>query len=183
MFGFFKKKTKQAPARREDPLAIFDEVIASTERQAAEVRRSAATLLALRSGLSRDEQKYRDRLATVKERLSNAELEPAVEKTLRRDELDAQRLLDRTAEALAQADADSKLLLETAEALRGQLQALQEERQSARARLSAGLSVSDALRQQAASFEKLMRLDAARDEVERAHALAELYREEADARR
>lgn len=182
MFGFFKKK-KAAPARREDPLATFDEVITSTERQAAEVRRSAATLLALRSGLSRDEKRYRERLAAVKERLSSTELEPSVEKTLRRDELDAQRLLDRTAEALAQADTDSKLLLETAEALRDQLQSLQEERQSARARLSAGLSVSDALRQQAANFDKLMRLDAARDEVERAHALAELYREEADGKR
>ncbi len=182
MFGFFKKKSP-SPAPRADPLSTFDEVIAAVERQATAVRRSAATLLALRSELSRDEAKYRARVASTQERLATPDLTPAVEGTLRRDELEARRLLDRTVEAYAQADTDAKLLVETAEGLRAQLQALQEERQSARARLSAGATVSEALQKQVATFERLLRLDEARDEVERAHALADLYREEAAARR
>jgi transposase-like protein len=103
----------------------------------------------------------------------------SAEKTLRRDLLEAKRLLERTNEAHAQAETDARLLMETAESLGRQLAELQEERQSARARLSAGLMVSDALKQQVAGFDRLMKLDAARDEVEKAHALAELYREDA----
>ncbi len=178
VFGFFKKKS--ALAKKElDPLAAFDVVIASLERQGGEVRKSAATLLALRSELNRDVVKYGKRIAGIEERLPRAEGDLAAEKTLRRDLHEAKRLLEKTHEALAQAEGNAKLLMDAAEELGKQLVELQEERQSARARLSAGVMVSDALKAQVASFDRLMKLDAARDEVEKAHALAELYREDA----
>lgn len=177
MFGFLKKKP--VPLKSTDPLAVFDAVIASLERQGAEVRKSAATLLALRSELSRDEVKYETRVATTQGKLERAEGDPKIEKTLRRDLLEAKQLLDRTREAHAQAETNAKLLMEAAEDLSKQLAELVGERQSARARLSAGVMVSDALRAQVANFDRVMKLDQARDEVEKAHALAELYREDA----
>ena len=177
MFGFLKKKPP-AP-KSTDPLAVFDAVIASLERQGAEVRKSAATLLALRSELSRDEVKYETRVATTQAKMDRAEGDPKIEKTLRRDLLEAKQLLDRTREAHAQAETNAKLLMEAAEDLSKQLAELTGERQSARARLSAGVMVSDALRAQVANFDRVMKLDQARDEVEKAHALAQLYREDA----
>ncbi len=178
VFGFFKKKPA-VKKEETDPLAVFDAVIASLERQGGEVRKSAATLLALRAELARDQDKYGKRIGDLEARLPRAEGDVSAEKTLRRDLLEAKRLLERTNEAHAQAETDARLLMETAESLGRQLAELQEERQSARARLSAGLMVSDALKQQVAGFDRLMKLDAARDEVEKAHALAELYREDA----
>ena len=177
VFGFFKKKA--APPAPADPLAVFDAVIGSLEKQGAEVRKSAATLLALRAELTRDEQKYLDRAAATEAKLSRAEGEPKVETTLRRDLAEAKRLCERTREALAQAETNAALLMSAAEDSSGQLAELKEERQSARARLSAGVMVSDALKAQVASFDRVMKLDRARDEVEKAHALAELYREDA----
>lgn len=177
MFGFLKKKP--APAKSTDPLAVFDAVIASLERQGGEVRKSAATLLALRSELARDEVKYEKRVELTQEKLDRADGDPKIEKTLRRDLFEAKQLLDRTREAHAQAETNAKLLMEAAEDLSKQLAELTGERQSARARLSAGVMVSDALKAQVANFDRVMKLDKARDEVEKAHALAELYREDA----
>ncbi len=177
MFGLFKKKS--AVAKSTDPLGVFDAVITSLDRQGAEVRKSAATLLALRSELARDETKYATRATTTKGKLDRALGDPKIEKTLRRDLAEAQQLLERTKEAHAQAEANAQLLMEAAEDLSRQLAELQEERQSARARLSAGVMVSDALKTQVANFDRVMKLDRARDEVEKAHALAELYREDA----
>jgi chromosome segregation ATPase len=179
VFGLFKKKPA-APKKATDPLGVFDQVIASVERQGGEVRKSAATLLALRAELTRDQTRYLKRIDDIEERLRKAAGEEKAEKTLRNDVNEARRLLETTKEALAKAEGDAKLLMETAEGLGKQLTDLQEERQSARARLSAGVMVSEALQAQVASFDRLMKLDAARDEVEKAHALAELYREDAD---
>lgn len=177
VFGLFKKKPPVEP-KRTDPLAVFDSVIASVERQGAEVRRSAATLLALRAELARDLDKYRQRVTELEDRVARASGEPKAEKTLQRDLSEARRMLEKTREAQLEAERDAKLLMEAAEDLARQLGELREERQGARARLSAGLMVSDALKAQVASFDRLMKLDAARDEVEKAHALAELYRED-----
>ena len=176
--GFFTKK--KAPKKPEDPLAVFDQVIASLSRQAAEVRRSAATLLALKGELSRDQSRYQKRLTELDERRSDAQrLEDAkASATLERDRLDAQRRLEETKVALARAVSDAELLKETAEQLGRQVAELEDERLSAKARMSAGVAVTEALKAQAAQLERVLKLDAARDEVEKAHALAELYRED-----
>lgn len=178
MFGFFKKKAP--PPKQLDPLEVFEQVIDSVERQGAEVRKSAATLLALRAELTRDQEKYTQRIDGIEAKLPKAEGDVKAETTLRRDLLEARRMLDRTQEAWAQAETDARLLMQVAEDLGNQLSNLKEERQSARARLSAGHLVSDALQAQVKEFDRVMKLDAARDEVEKAHALAELYREDVD---
>jgi len=176
--GFLKRKR---PPKPEDPLAVFDEVIRSLERQAAEVRRSAATLLALKGELGRDEAKYRTRLEELEERIAEARRanDAKAQAVLERDQRDAARRLEETRAALATATADAELLKQTAEELGRQVEELKDERRSAKARLSAGALVTDALKAQAAQLDRVLKLDAARDEVERAHALAEIYREDA----
>lgn len=180
VFGFFKRKPTPRPP--EDPLAVFDAVIASLEREGAAVRKSAAILLAARSELLRDEQKYEQRLAAVKEKLARAGEEAMALKTLQRDLAEAQQRLDRTREALAQAETNATLLKDAAEDVGRQLGELQDERQSARVRLKAGLEVSEALKVRVQNFDRHMKLDRARDEVEKANALAELYREDHEKR-
>jgi septal ring factor EnvC (AmiA/AmiB activator) len=173
VFGLFKKKEKKAT----DPLAAFDEMIESLERQGAAARKSAATLIAVRSELRRDEDRFGKRIEELASKRSD---DQKVNDVLARDRGELQRMLARTKEALLQAERDSSLLMEAAEHLTRQLSALKEERQGARARFSGGLEVSAALKSQAADFDRVMKLDAARDEVEKAHALAEIYRDDAD---
>lgn len=183
MFGWFSRK-KRGEGPPVDPIAAFDEAIRSLERQGAEVRKSAATLLALKAELTRDRARYGARLEELEGRLAAASQrgDRRAEGTLDRDRAECRRMLERTDEAWAYADANGRLLIEAAEELARQRSELEAERQSARARLSAGVVVSEALRTRAAEFERVMKLDAARDEIERAQALAELYREDAAAK-
>lgn len=180
MFGWFSRK-KRVEEGAGDPIATFDGTIQSIERQGAEVRKSAATLLALRSELLRDQQRYTSRGVEIDARLATAahDGDSQAERALRRDREDTRRMLEKTGEALADAESNAKLLLEVAEALGREVAELKAERQSARARLSAGVVVTEALRARAVEFERVMKLDAARDEIERAGALADLYREDA----
>jgi len=177
VFGLFRKKKAATPA---DPLGAFDQVIESFERQGAALRRSAATLLALRGQLARDKERYEARGRDIDARVLKAADagDAKAEKTLRNDRLEAQRMLEQTEAALSKVQVDGALLVEAAEGVGKKLAELKEERQSARARLSADVLVTDALKQQVEHFDRVLRLDEARDEVERAHALAELYREE-----
>lgn len=182
--GFLWKK-KAPPRKPEDPLAVYDGVIEALERQAGEVRKSAATLLALKGELGRDLARYQRRLEQLAERLVEARKggDARAEATLEQDEREAERHLAQTRDALSTAEADATLLKATAEDLKRQVEELKDERLSARARLKAGGLVTDAMRAQVAEVERVLKLDAARDEVEKAHALAELYREDAGKQR
>ncbi|MDC0707406.1 hypothetical protein POL68_02880 [Stigmatella sp. ncwal1] len=177
LFGFWRKKDKKKPV---DPLAAFDQLIEDLERQGAEVRKSAATLLALKGELSRSLERYSRRLEDIAQRCGVAESRGDVKgaQVLRRDQEQAQALLRSTRESLDRTDLDSRLLLEAAAELGARATELRIERQSASARLTAGSLVTGAMREQVARIEKVLAVDAARDEVERAHALAEIYREE-----
>ena len=181
VFGFFKKKKKKTPEPK-DPLAVYDGFIESLERQGAEVRKSAATLLALRGDLTRDVEKYdrRSKDLAGRVRIAEEKADARASKTLRRDLEEAEGLREQSEKALVSANEDAQLLLEAAADTASRVAELKSERQSARARLATGLVVSSALRQQVEQFDKVIALDAARDEVERARALADVYREDAD---
>ncbi len=183
MFGFLKRK-KKAP-EPQDPLAVYDGFIESLERQGAEVRKSAATLLALRGDLTRDVQKYEARAKDLSARVRVAEAKgdlPAT-RTLRRDLEEATGMREQSEKALVEANEDAQLLLEAAADSAKRVAELKSERQSARARLATGQVVSAALRQQVEQFDKVLALEAAREGVERARALADIYREDADKKR
>jgi phage shock protein A len=183
VFGFLKRKKK--PPERTDPLAVYDGFIESLERQGAEVRKSAATLLALRGDLGRDVQKYLARATDLTARIALAEEkgDSRATKTLRRDLEEAENLREQSEKALIDANDDAQLLLEAAGDTARRVAELKSERQSARARLATGQVVSTALRQQVEQFDRVLALDAARDEVERARALADVYRDDADKKR
>lgn len=179
MFGLFKKKAK--PPAEEDPIAVFDAVVESMERQGQELRKSAATLLALKTQLMRDEARYARLLTELEARIGEAaELGDArAEQVLRADHRATQLRLEDTLKSKALADEDASLLTHAVQEHLGRLEALKAERQSAAARLSAGLVVSETLRAQVEEVDRVLKLDRARDEVERAHALADIYREDA----
>lgn len=177
MFRLFRRRPRP-PA---DPLATYDGYLESVERQGVEVRRSAATLLALRGELGRSEERHERRLAELHERLEQARVkrDARAAEALERDAAQVQRLLESTREALAKATVDGELLLEAAKRLADELVGLKAERESAAARLTAGTAVTETMKRRSEQVSRLLALDAARDEVERAHALAELYREDA----
>ncbi len=179
MFGFFKKKPKRPEP--DGPLAAFDAVLESVERQGHEVRKSAATLLAVLSQLKGDEQRYQAQLKALESRVAEAAEagEAQVETVLRNDVLDVTTRLEATRKAMAAAEQDAALLRQAAEEQGRRLAELKVERVSAQARLSAGLVISEALQQQVEQIDRVLKLDRARDEIEKAHALADIYREEA----
>lgn len=179
VFGFFKRKKKQAQAPQ-SPLAAFDAVIEELERQGAQLRRSAATLFTVRGQLGRDVERYRARLEDLTGRIGAAQQTGDLQavRVLERDLTEATQLLEVTEHSLTRVASDAELLTEAGADLALRLSELKVERQSAAARLHAGTVVSLALRQRMEKFQQVVALDAARDEVERAHQLAQLYREE-----
>jgi phage shock protein A len=177
LFRFWRKKKDAKPA---DPLAAFDQLIEDLERQAAEVRKSAATLLALKGELTRSVERYTRRLADIAERSQVAESrgDSKAVLVLHRDKGQTEALLKSTQESLERVEPDARLLLEAATEIGTRVQELRTERESASARLVAGAIVTGAMREQVERIEKVLAVDAARDEIERAHQLAEIYREE-----
>jgi hypothetical protein len=179
MFGFFRRK-KPAPP---DPLAAFDAALEDLQREGATLRRSAATLLALRGELTRTLEKQRAQRASLSARLAEAieRGDGQVAQALQRDlgHLDAQ--IAANTDAQTKAEADSATLTETGLLLQQRQSDLEAERAGAQARLALGHVIEAALVAPQRS-ERLIALDAARDEIERAHALAEIYREEAAAK-
>lgn len=172
-----RKKPEKKPV---EPLAAFDQLIEDLERQGAEVRKSAATLLALKGDLSRSEERYVKRLEDISKRHAVAEGQgdSRIVATLERDRSQTESLLRTTRESLHRAEQDARLLLEGAADLGDRVAELRAERESASARLAVGGLVSAALRERVERFEKVLAVEAARDEIERAHALADIYREE-----
>jgi|SRR5215217_892808 len=177
-FGLWKRKKERA--RPADPLVAFDALLENLDRQAAELRKSAATLLALKGDLARAVERYSRRLDELASRQATAASrgDSKAVAVLTKDRAQAEALLATTRESLERADSDGKLLLEAAAELGDRVEELRRERESASARLTLGGIVTDALKEQVARFEHALVVDAARDEVERAHALAEVYREE-----
>lgn len=177
LFGFWRKKDKKKAV---DPLAAFDQLIEDLERQGAEVRKSAATLLALKGELTRSVERYTRRLEDLAQRRAVADARGDLKsmQVFQKDEEQTQALLKSTRDALERAEQDSRLLLEAANDVGARVTELRTERQSASARLVAGGLVTGAMRERVERIEKVLAVDAARDEIERAHALAEIYREE-----
>ncbi|MFT3837683.1 MAG: hypothetical protein QM723_11875 [Myxococcaceae bacterium] len=183
MFGFLKKKKKDEKPK--DPLAVYDGIIEQLERQGSEVRKSAATLLALKGELTRDLEKYGKRSEDLEKRIFTAESQSdqRAARTLKRDLEEAKEMKDQSQKALESANDDAKLLIEAAEDIGKRVAELKSERQSARVRMMGGTAVSAALKEQVEQFDRVMQLDAARDEVEKARALADIYREDTEKKR
>jgi hypothetical protein len=182
-FDLFKRKRRPAAAKPKDPIAAFDALLEQLDRQGAEVRKSAAALLASRGELQRSQERYARQREEVGQRIQTASErgDPRAEQLLRKDLEQVERKARDTDEALAKVAVDAELVLELARDLGEQSASLRDERNSARARFDAESLLSDALQKRSQRIQQALVLDAARDELERAHALAEIVREDAAA--
>ena len=177
IFDWFRRKPK-APA---DPIAAYDARIDALGERAALLRKSAATLLAVRRDLDRKlaelEAREKDALARVETAKKHDELDAASVLTE-----DARRLT-KDREALAsqreRVVRDAEDLAEACKRVEAESEELQRERDGAKVAIAAGQAVLSARSALTAHFDEELKLDHARDEVEKAHALAEIYREDA----
>jgi chromosome segregation ATPase len=175
----FRDWFSRKPAAPSDPLRAYDARLDALAERAALLRRSAATLLAVRRDLDRKLLALQQRTTHARAQAERARDEPDVRAVL---EADLERL-GRDGEALtlqrARVDQDALALTGAVGTVEQERETLSREREGAQVQLAATGAVLAARPALEDRIDELIRLDAARDEVERAHALAEIYREDA----
>jgi phage shock protein A len=179
-FPWFRRRPPPAP----DPIAAYDDLVSDLAGEAAELRRAAATLLTVRSRLGRELSGMEQVARTLHDRADRARVggdgrtAEVLDADARREEGRASGLR----EELARTETDVAQLEEAARRVAGQVDGLRSERDLAAARLTAGTALAtEAQRSRADRIRRLVAVDAARDEIERAHALAEVWREDREA--
>lgn len=177
-FRWFRRRPPPPP----DPLAAYDDLVSDLDAEAAELRRAAATLLTVRARLERE---------TAQAEATGRALRGRVEEARRRSDARSVEVLtsdihrlerhgDGLRESLARTETDVAALKEAAGRAAEQVERLRAERDLAAARFTASSTLAaEAQRSRADRVRRLVAVDAARDEVERAHALAEVWREDA----
>jgi phage shock protein A len=176
-FRWFRRRPAPAP----DPIAAYDDLVADLSGEAGELRRAAATLLTVRSRLGRELSGMEQVGRTLRDRADRARVAGDT-RTADVLDTDARREDGRATalrEELARTESDVEQLEQAARRMADQLDRLRSERDLAAARLTAGTALAaEAQRSRADRIRRLVAVDAARDEVERAHALAEVWRED-----
>jgi len=149
-----------------------------------DLRRSAATLLAARGEIDRALKAAQAAEEQARARLAQAAGRPDVVSVLEGDLAKARDRQKPLSDERERIDAEAKGLAETVGKVEAEAEALRRERDSVAARLAASRSVAEASSKVLTdSFGEMAALDRARDEVERAHALADLAREDLKAAR
>ena len=176
-FRWFRRRPSPAP----DPIAAYDDLVSDLSGEAAELRRAAATLLTVRSRLGRELSGMEQVAHTLRDRADRARPAGGGRIAEGRD-ADYQRKDGRARglrEGLSRTETDVAQLEEAARRVAQQVDRLRSERDLAAARLTAGTALAaEAQRSRADRVRRLVAVDAARDEVERAHALAAVWRED-----
>ena len=176
-FRWFRRRPPPAP----DPIAAYDDLVSDLAGEAAELRRAAATLLTVRSRLGR-ELSGMEQVARMLRDWADRARAGGDARTAEVLDADARREDGRAGgirEELARTETDVAQLQEAARRVAGQVDRLRSERDLAEARLTAGTALAaEAQRSRADRIRRLVAVDAARDEIERAHALAEVWRED-----
>ena len=178
-FRWFRRRTVAAPPP--DPLAAYDDLVSDLATEAAELRRAAATLLTARARLSREVEGMSRVGRTLRDRADRARAagDSRAAEVLAADALREDRRESGLREELVRTESDIEQLEAAARGVAGQVDQLRSERDLAAARLTAGTALAaEALRSRADRVRRLVAVDAARDEIERAHALAEVWRED-----
>ena len=178
-FRWFRRRPAPAP----DPIAAYDDLVSDLSAEAAELRRAAATLLTVRARLGRE--LAGDRAGGADASRSRRPGAGSVgwpdRRGARRRRGPGGRTGDRDcARSWPGTETDVAQLEEAARRVADQVDRLRSERDLAAARLTAGTALAaEAQRSRADRIRRLVAVDAARDEIERAHALAEVWREDA----
>ncbi len=182
MIGWLKKRLGLGePEKAPDPLAGFDQRLQVLTRRTSELRRSAATLLSLRGDLERGIEQAKAQADEARRKASD----PAAERIRSVLEDDAERAQQRAVELQAELErvrVEAAALSETVQSLEREAEQVRRERASAVARHTANQAMLDTGGERA-RVEGLIALERARDEAEKAQALAELAREDAEARK
>jgi hypothetical protein len=172
---------RRKPLPTVDPLAAYDARIDALGARGQLLRKSAATLLAVRRDLDRRsadlEGKQEQTAARAQAAKSEGDLDSA---SVLAD--DARKLgadLDALRAQREKVVRDAEDLAAAVKAVEAEGEELQRERDGARVALAAGQAVLSARPALTDHFDETLKLEQARDEVEKAHALAEIYREDA----
>jgi phage shock protein A len=178
-FRWFRRRPPPAP----DPIAAYDDLVSDLSGEAAELRRAAVTLLTVRSRLGRELAGTEEVGRALRGRADRARAtgDSRSADVLSTDAEREERRATSLREELVRTDSDVAQLEEAARRVAGQVDQLRSERELAAARLTAGTALAaEAMRSRADRIRRLVAVDAARDEIERAHALAEVWREDRD---
>ncbi len=176
-FRWFRRRPAPAP----DPIAAYDDLVSDLAAEASELRRAAATLLTVRARLGRELAGLEERGSMLRDRADRARAggDGPSAAVLSADAAREDGRASALREELARTEADVEQLEQAARRVAQQVDRLRSERDLAAARLTAGTALaSEALRSRADRIRRLVAVDAARDEIERAHALAEVWRED-----
>ena len=180
--GWIKRRLGWTKKKEDEPgdlLAAYDRRLDTLARRGADLRRTAATLLAARGGLDRALEASQAEQEQAAARRAQASGRPDVLQVIEADLLRAQGRQAALAEERTRIDAEARALAEATARVEAEAEALRRERESAVARLAASRSLAEASSQVLSeSLGELAALDRARDEVERAHALADLAAED-----
>ena len=179
-FRWFRRRRPPPPP---DPIAAYDDLVSDLDAEAAELRRAAATLLTVRARLERQQSQGETTARALRDRADQARGRGDAHalEVLTADVQRLRRQGDGLAESLARTEADVAALKEAAGRVAEQVERLRAERDLAAARFTASSTLAaEAQRSRADRVRRLVAVDAARDEVERAHALAEVWREDGE---
>ena len=172
---FWRKKRTEP----KDPVAAFDAAIDRLERRAAKVRQAAAVLISMQAQTAAEVERARAQLEEISRRIGEAaragdsRSREVLEDALRRAG-EGKTALEAE---LARSRRDAEQLKEAARDLADEIAGLRREQAQVKVRLAAGEAITRAFHSRSDAFDAALQLDDARGEVERAHALAELYRE------
>jgi phage shock protein A len=179
--GFFDWLRGKRETEPVDPVRAFEQRIDALAARAGALRKSAATLLTVRRDLDRQLESTAKNVETAKANQAKAtesgdaqaaEVLGADRERFERDREHLQAQRDKVA-------TDATALTEAVRGIEGDLEQLRRERDSARVQLAASNVLARSRPALEDRVDELLQLDAARDEVERAHALAEIYKEDA----
>ena len=178
----FKRKPKVVRDRR---LLAFDIRIDELTRRASDLRLSAATLLASRGELERGRDAANERARQHRRRADEAKKagDAQAQAVLLADTENTETEARGFAEQLVKLDEDARALADTSRSVEAELASLRQELAAAEARLTAAKAVTGASRALAEKADQIAALDEARDGVEQAKALADVYREDLQRKR
>ena len=162
-------------------MAAFDGRIDALSNRAGALRKSAATLLTVRRDLDRQLEGLGKHAETAKanEALAREASEAHTAEVLAADQERFATQVEHLSEQRAKVVEDASALTTAVQGIERELETLRRERDSARVQLVARDVLSSSRPALEDRIDEILRLDAARDEVERAPALADLYKEDA----
>lgn len=175
----FRDWFRRKPAPPRDPLQAYDLRLDALGERAALLRKSAATLLAVRRDLDRKLQALQAQLTQAQAQAQRAGEDATLRAVLGGDVERLRRDLEAATGQRARVDQDALALTAAVGTVEDEREQLAREREGASVQLAATGAVLAARPALEDRVDELIQLDAARDEVERAHALAEIYREDA----